>query len=163
MVPPWVPDQPVESDTSPSKPDAPDRGDVQSSNLVAPSNRFRGTRLALGNFAHTGDADYLRRGLGRYVRNGYGGARTAARRMDGTASTAGALYGVLSDISTSKSRTQGGSLEPALLTGKSAREVTDAIVGAVRPIDGTQDTEAARVSIRNALSDLLYRFPEADL
>lgn len=39
----------------------------------------------------------------------------------------------------------------------------DAVVEAVRPIDGTQDAEAERASIRDALSDLLTRFPEADL
>jgi hypothetical protein len=39
----------------------------------------------------------------------------------------------------------------------------DAVVEAVRPVDGTQDAEAARAAIRDALSDLLTRFPEADL
>jgi hypothetical protein len=39
----------------------------------------------------------------------------------------------------------------------------DAVVEAVRPIDGTQDAEASRKAIRDALSDLLTRFPEADL
>jgi hypothetical protein len=39
----------------------------------------------------------------------------------------------------------------------------DAVVEAVRPIDGTQDAEAARAAIKDALSDLLTRFPEADL
>lgn len=39
----------------------------------------------------------------------------------------------------------------------------DAVVEAVRPVDGTLDTEASRRAIRDALSDLLERFPEADL
>ncbi len=39
----------------------------------------------------------------------------------------------------------------------------DAVVEAVRPIDGTQDAEAARAAIKDALSELLTRFPEADL
>jgi hypothetical protein len=39
----------------------------------------------------------------------------------------------------------------------------DAVVEAVRPIDGTQDTEASRNAIRNALAELLERFPDADL
>lgn len=39
----------------------------------------------------------------------------------------------------------------------------DAIVEAVRPVDGTQDAEAARIGIRDSLSELLTRFPEADL
>jgi hypothetical protein len=43
------------------------------------------------------------------------------------------------------------------------QEVMDAVVEVVRPVDGTQDAEAARAAIRDALSDLLTRFPEADL
>ena len=50
-----------------------------------------------------------------------------------------------------------------LLTGRSVQEVMDAVVEAVRPIDGTQDAEAARAAICDALSELLTRFPEADL
>lgn len=39
----------------------------------------------------------------------------------------------------------------------------DAIVEAVRPVDGTQDAEATRAAIKNALSELLTIFPDADL
>jgi hypothetical protein len=39
----------------------------------------------------------------------------------------------------------------------------DAVVEAVRPADGTQDAEAARAAIKDALSELLTMFPEADL
>jgi hypothetical protein len=39
----------------------------------------------------------------------------------------------------------------------------DAVVEAVRPVDGTQDAEAARAAIRDALSELLTLYPEADL
>jgi hypothetical protein len=39
----------------------------------------------------------------------------------------------------------------------------DALVEAVRPINGTQDAESSRQAIRDALSELLTRFPEADL
>lgn len=39
----------------------------------------------------------------------------------------------------------------------------DAVVEAVRPVDGTQDAEASRKAIRDGLADLLERFPDADL
>ena len=39
----------------------------------------------------------------------------------------------------------------------------DAIVEAVRPADGTQDAEANRAAIKDALSELLTMFPDADL
>jgi hypothetical protein len=39
----------------------------------------------------------------------------------------------------------------------------DAVVEAVRPADGTQDAEASRAAIKDALSELLTMFPDADL
>lgn len=39
----------------------------------------------------------------------------------------------------------------------------DAVVEAVRPSDGTQDAEASRTAIKDALSELLTVAPEADL
>jgi hypothetical protein len=39
----------------------------------------------------------------------------------------------------------------------------DAVVEAVRPSDGTQDAEASRESIKGCLSEVLGRFPDADL
>ena len=39
----------------------------------------------------------------------------------------------------------------------------DAVVEAVRPVDGTQDAEAGRAAIKDALSELLTTFPQADL
>lgn len=39
----------------------------------------------------------------------------------------------------------------------------DALVEAVRPTDGTHDADASRGAVRSAMSELLDRFPEADL
>ena len=105
----------------------------------------------------------MRRGLREYVRKGYGGRSTAVRRFGGTASTAGNLYGALSSVAAGQPAAPGSPLDPALLSGKSAREVMDAVVEAVRPPDGTQDAEANRVAIKDALSELLTTFPDADL
>ncbi|WP_318886351.1 Qat anti-phage system associated protein QatB [Sinorhizobium meliloti] len=130
---------------------------------VAPAARFRGARRSLGEFARTGDSRDLRRGLGHYVRSGYGGSPTATRRFGGTAATAGSLYGALSGAAAGEPRESGSPLDPVLLAGRSVDEVMDAVVEAVRPIDGTQDTEAARAAIREALTELLTRYPDADL
>jgi hypothetical protein len=105
----------------------------------------------------------MRRGLGHYVAKGLGGAGTAVRRFGGTSSTAGTLYGALSSTASGQAAMPGSPFDPALLAGRTAGEIMDAVVEAVRPIDGTQDTEASRQAIRNALSELLDRFPEADL
>jgi hypothetical protein len=105
----------------------------------------------------------MRRGVSDYVRKGYGGHGAATRRFEGTARTAGSLYGALSGFATGAPGEFTGAIAKALLEGKSAREIIDAVVDAVRPVDGTQDAEASREAINDALSDLLDRFPDADL
>jgi hypothetical protein len=180
MVPPWVPDPP----TPPEPPDPdqgsnddeapeedgkdggkePDKPSAPPPIPVAPKARFGGARRALGEFSSSGGSKNLRRGLGHYVRTGYGGSGTAARRFGGTASTASSLGAVLSGLSSGGRSVPGApALNREALEGRSAREVVDAIVEAVRPIDGTQDAEAARKAINDALSGLLTKFPDADL
>ena len=105
----------------------------------------------------------MRRGLGRYVYKGYGGAATAARRFGGTAKTAGALYDALSSVAVGQAAGAGSRLDPVLLAGRDAQYVVEAVIEAVRPVDGTQDSEAARAAIGDALSELLTRYPDADL
>lgn len=105
----------------------------------------------------------MRRGVGHYVSKGLGGSSSAARRFGGTAQTAGALYGALSSTAAGQPSAAGSPLDPGLLTGRSAADVMDAVIEAVRPVDGTQDAEASRAAIRDGLSGLLDRFPDADL
>jgi hypothetical protein len=82
--------------------------------------------------------------------------------MAATASTAGALYGLL-DAFRSGQIPPNVALDPATLAGQPARTILDAIADAIRPIDGTQDTEASRQAMDRALADLLGAFPTADL
>lgn len=175
MVPPWVPDIPLpaappEGVSPASAPednaekDAPPRLEPRQPIPVALPGRFGGARRSLGEYAHSGDRDSMRRGVGRYVRRGYGGSASATRRFGGTAQTAAALYSALSGRGTTNPYAAPGSqLDPVLMAGRSADEVMDGVVEAIRPVDGTQDTEASRAAIKEALSDLLTRFPDADL
>lgn len=187
LVPPWVPPMPPIPPVPPIPPlpppdgqgAGPSDGDGQNGPAPAPSNppqpaqaqpspvapagRFRGARLNFGKFAGGGDRRHMQRGLRDYVRKGYGGRANAVRRFGGTALTAGNLYGALSSVAEGQAAPPGGPLDPALLAGRSAREVMDAIVEAVRPTDGTQDAESSRAAIKDALSELLTMFPEADL
>ena len=105
----------------------------------------------------------MRRGLGYYVRKGYSGAGTATQRMGGTARTAGALYRALSPTVADQPVAPGSSFDLVLLEGRSADEIMDVLVEVVCPANGTQDAEAGQKAIRDALSDLLERFPDADL
>lgn len=181
MVPPWVPDIPLpsqppsngadagaeaggapEAGVPPSSP--PDAGAAPRQPIpVAPARRFSGANRNLGDFAKRGDQGSMRRGLGQYVKKGYGGSATATRRMGGTAQTAQSLYSALGGGSANPYSAPGGALDPALTAGRSANEVMDAVVEAVCPVDGTQDAEASRTSIKDALADVLNQYPDADL
>lgn len=182
MVPPWVPN-PVPSNPPQNGDDvAPTGGDGESAqplaapnpltpqhpmqaqpSPIAPAARFRGTRKNFGSFARTGDRRDLQRGLRDYVRKGYGGRATVVSRFGGTAATAGTLYEALSSVIGGQAAAPGSPFDPALLVGRSAREVMDAVVEAVRPADGTQDAESSRAAIKESLSELLTVFPDADL
>jgi hypothetical protein len=130
---------------------------------VAQPGRFGPTRLNLGKFVRTGDKHALYRGISDYVGRGYGGRHTAAKRFEGTARTAGALHSALQTLSYGQNWTGERSLDRAQLSGRPAREVLDAVIDAVRPSNGTQDSEASREAVAESLSELLERFPDADL
>jgi hypothetical protein len=130
---------------------------MQVSNPLAADRRFVSARRSLGSFAQTGDGVHLKRGLAQYVAKGYGGSTNMGRRMSATSSTARALGRALDPNSADPG------LDRTLLASKSAEEIMDAVVEAVRPHNGTQDAEATRAAIRDALSDLLGRFDRADL
>lgn len=163
MVPAWVDNPPPEAPAG--EPPAPGKEAPAPAPPapLAPDRRWIGVSRSLGDYANTGDTGAMRRGFGHYVRTGYGGAGTAARRMGGTAATAGALGGALAGLAGGQPAAPGSPLDPTLLAGRSAEDIMDAVVEAVRPVDGTQDAEASRAAIRDALSELLTRFPEADL
>ena len=175
LVPPWVPPPPPASvDTGGSAIPALPGTSTQSPPALAPAptpltspvsgpRRFGSARSSLRLFAKSGDKSALRRGVSDYVRKGYGGRSAATKRFEGTARTAGSLYGALSALGGGQSGEFSGTLNKPILQGRSAREIIDAVIEAVRPVDGTQDAEASREAINESLSDLLDRFPDADL
>lgn len=169
IVPPWVPDLPSSQPTGgggaplgeePQEEATEQNIDTQPA--IAPARRFAGMRLNAGNFAKSGDSKYLKKALHHYVKTGYQGAGNATKRHGGTIRTASALYDILSNP-TSASTSGEARLDQTSLEGRSADEVMDAIVEATRPVDGTQDAETSRGSIKDSLSELLSRYPEADL
>ena len=130
---------------------------------LAPPRRFLGTRLLLGRFARSGSHTDLRKGLGRYVRDGLTGSAAGARRMATTAQTASALYNALSALQSGQATRADLGIDPATLAGRTAKDIMDVVMEAIRPNDGTQDAEANRQSIAIATADLLDQFPNADL
>lgn len=186
MVPPWTPPLPPLPPLPPEPPleepggeDPPGQEDDAYADVdadtsipetvpaaaapIAPPARFIGARRGLGDYARNGDRGSLRRSLREYVRHGYGGAKTTTARFGGTAAIAGVFSNTLESLADPSAPASSTALDPVLWSGRSASEVMDALVEAVRPVDGTQDAEAERASIRGSLSDVLVRYPDADL
>ena len=175
IVPPWVPPvpapAPAPAGNAPPGSEAPQATapaaavqapapSVARRIPLAPAGRFSAARRAAGSFAEGGGTAQLRRSLGHYVRKGYGGAKTTTERFGGTIGTADTLYGALTP------RAPGAGAVPLdreLLASRSAAEIIDAVVEAVQPGDGTLDPDASRAAIKDALSELLVKYPDADL
>lgn len=191
MVPPWVADVPSEtpSDSTAEAPydeglasaprpidgldlagaadesvaNAPVAFPTNDKNRLAPIGRFSAARLDLGSFARNNDRLAMRRGMRYYVSRGYGGSSTATHRMGGTIRSSETLFSAVSGIPGNPLQAPGAPLDPAVLAGRSADDIMDAVTDAVRPVDGTQDSESSRAAIRDALSDTLEKYPDADL
>ena len=168
LVPPWADD---DGKKRPNQPDDSNTGNNVKAPAppkvlpIAPTGRFKGARTNINSFAKNGDTYKLRRGVGQYIKTGYGGATIATKRLSRSINTAGVLYNFLSSISTGQTITG----EPFLdidtnaLIGKDEDEITDAIINAVRPIDGDLDSEASQNSIKDAFSELLEKEDNTDL
>lgn len=172
LVPPWVPppipptdekaappDPAAQQQNLPQQPSAP----TSDSMPLAPAGRFGPARASLGRFAGSGTRREMQRGLGHYVHKGLGGSQRAAQRLGSVARTAGALHNALTSTAGGQGAAVAPPLDPTVLRGRSADEIMNAVVEAVRPVDGTQDAEADRNAIKDALSQLLDQFPDADL
>lgn len=162
IVPPWVsdPDNGNGSTVSGEAPEQPVQASEQQI-LLAPARRFADARRSIGSFAKTGNKVQMKKALGSYVRTSYGGAKTVAKRHANTSRTAVTLYDILSPQNAREAIER--IIERPIFEGQSAEELMNAIVEATRPVDGTQDAEANRRSIKDALADLLEKFPNADL
>lgn len=168
IIPPWVPEieEPSENDEDQNtKPndngnEGHESGGDNDSSTTAPTARFNNSRRNLSSFTRTGNSGDLKKSVGHYFNKGYGGSKTATRRFAGTTRTAITLYSTLSAISSGQSTDQ---IDAEIMQGRSPKEIIDILVEAVKPIDGTQDSEIARHSLNEALSDLLDANANVDL
>lgn len=158
LIPPWVEDPGFLPPPDPTEDgdDASPPGDVpEVPEAIAPAARFRPARSALTRFAREGSRADLQHGLGAYVGRGLGGAALATRRLGRVPITASSLNSALA--------TPSEGLRELALSGATIDQLEDALIDAVRPVDGTLDGEASRQAIKEALSHLLHVEPGVDL
>lgn len=168
MVPPWVPEVDVETNDNEEEQldeyKGNDKKEIDEADIatpqIAPRGRFKLANQNLNSYSKYGDSDSMKKGVGHYVKQGYGGASGAVRRFGGSIAAGAALFSALNEVS--KGESVGGfSLRD--LRSKSTKEIVDILIDVVRPVDGTQDAEAGRSAVQTALSELLSQDENIDL
>ncbi|NSL21680.1 hypothetical protein G6M40_14550 [Agrobacterium tumefaciens] len=131
---------------------------------LAPPRRFTAAKRAIGDFTKSGDQGRLRKALGNYVRSGYGGSATAARRMGKSASAASGVYNVLSrNTVTNVDGSDAPVIDLQSLAGLSHSEVAERIAEAVNPGDISLDDAGTREAVAEAVSSVLSENADADV
>ncbi len=151
-------------DRNPDQPNPEKKPDQQPPAEQAPPRRFTSARRAVGNFAKTGDTRSLRNALGNYVRGGYGGSGTAARRMSKSSSAAGGVYNILSGGAfAGADAADAPSLDVRTLAGLPHSEIAERIADAVNPGDVSLDDAGVREAVAEAVSSVLSENETADI
>jgi hypothetical protein len=141
----------------------PQQGTPLPSVPIADKGRFSSARRNLGSYATSGDSDSMKKAVGHYSGSGLGGSRNATARMGRTSQNAGALYSALSSLAGREGGDSSPQLDYQALSGQSANSIVDQLANAISPSDGSQDAEANRDSISQAMRDLIKDDPNVDL
>lgn len=120
-------------------------------------NRFQGFRTSLGRFVATGDGEALRKGLRAYVHTSTGGAANGPRRFGAMAQAGSGLFNALNALRVNPAAAP---FNLGALAGRSTRELIDALVEALVPVNG--DAERIRVALIEALATCLDGVEEFD-
>lgn len=133
---------------------------VQAPPPVAPPRRFASTRRATATLFGSNASSAARHVLGSYVRHGYGGSATAARRFGSAATAAAGLYGFLSGAPQAAPALATFNLKN--LSSLSTQDQIAAIAAAVWPSNQTLDDAAQRTAMCEALAELASKEPTLD-
>ncbi|WP_045318795.1 MULTISPECIES: Qat anti-phage system associated protein QatB [Brevundimonas] len=153
LIPSWVDDPATGVETPPTSPAA-TPAPTSSSPDTSGAGSLRGARTAFNKFARTGNRDDLARSVSRYVRDGVGGSRRAARRMGEARASAGRLLGVVRDIARDGPVEALRRVNLANLAGQPAETVLLALLEAICPPGGTLDEAIARQGMLEAIDAL---------
>ena len=149
LVPSWADDPaPPASDPTPP-PETPSREPD-----VVGSGTFRGARTAWNRFSNGGSPADLRLALGRYVRDGTGGAGRAAARMTAARPTGARVFGFVSDVARNGAAAALQRFNLTSLAGRPAADVFTVLVDVMCPPGGSVDEAIARHGMLQAIDDM---------
>lgn len=171
MDPPWLDDinhgLTLPSDTDSSSEEETNTSTEQPATqepiIVAPPARFGTARKNLGEFARTGSQDSFKKAVGQYSKKGMGGATNVAKRMRASTSSVSGLVSFLRDVKNSTLPDIRDWANKLMSKSPTANEVIDAIIDRVTSEGGLLDEESIKISMANAMSDLLEQNPDLNL
>ncbi|MEG2265077.1 MAG: Qat anti-phage system associated protein QatB [Acinetobacter sp.] len=148
LDPPWL------------QPD-PDTGN-ENTQLAQPM-RFGSARRNLSEYIQSGSHDSLGRALGHYSKEGMGGAKKLAHRMQATAKSAAGIYRFFHDIQDTTNESLHSWVESLRNNQLQTDNIVDQFVDRVLPLKGTLDEDSCRISMDKALMELTIETPEINL
>ena len=167
--PPWLdnvtPDigsptaPPPDADPVPEPQEKPEAIPVE----TAPARRFGPARRHMGAYLGSGDRNSLAKALGYYSRKGMGGASNVAKRMRVSASAGAELFKTLEEVRDSSNTDIRDWVDQLTEQDLSADEIADEIIDRIITVGGSPEEESCRISMSQALSDLLTINPNIDL
>jgi len=155
--PPAAPSPDV--DPVPESQDKPEVSPVE----TAPAGRFGPARRHMGAYMGGGGGSSLTKALGHYSRKGMGGASKVAKRMRVSTSAGAELFKTLQEVRDSSNPNIKDWVDQLTDENLSADEVADEIIDKIITVGGSPEEESCRMSMSQALSDLLVINPDIDL
>lgn len=124
--------------------------------VIGAANRFTAARAGMSRFARSGGSDRksLGRALSHYVSQSSGGARTAARRMGSSRTTASGLVNFLNQAQAQGVREALRSLNLESLAGQPIEQVFAGLADYICPAGGSIDEGIARDAFIETIADL---------
>lgn len=129
----------------------------------SPERRFFGARTNLGKYGDSGGSESLRRALGHYSKNGYGGSKNLASRMRVSSAVGTGIFGLLDAARSQISGNAHQWLSDLQSKSLSCYEVADKIAENLMKIGGSLDEESCRNSVALSIGEFLDTNPNTDL
>jgi hypothetical protein len=135
----------------------------QTSEEKAPARRFQQVRTSLGQYISSGDVSLLKDALRGYSKKGMGGASKVAKRMRYSSASGAILFDFLRETQNRSNPETRRWIDQLAKEKLSPAEISDRIIDRIIPGRGSLEEESCRISMANAMSEILKINPNTDL
>ena len=141
----------------------PDENNDLSSDILSQRRRFSQARRYLNDYIRSGSKDDLRKSCGHYSKSGMGGSRRISHRMRVATSVGSQLYDVLHSLKEDGDFELCKKIDDLKKTGAGTEQIISLIAKYACPNGGSIDELSTANSAISALTELLGKYPDADI